>query len=309
MNDNAYFFNEVHSILMSAINTNINTLLFIDELNAQEVQSLQQDTASFLNYKTTFHDTLSSGKPAPNMAIIPAGRYEMGSDKEEYGHKKTEAPKHLVTIEKPFAIGQFPIMASEFELFREATEWRLRDELIWMKDSYPVINIQMNDIKLYLEWLSEQTGYTYRLPTEAEWEYAARAGTTTPFSFGGDITCKEVQFNPNFPYQESKNKKPWYIPRCFPSVKPSPVGLREANLWHLYDMHGNVWEFTADHWSSSHFSANYNGSPNTNSDPFWYVTKGGSWFDGAVHARSAARKKRYLNEIDTNLGFRVVREL
>lgn len=283
--------------------------MFIDELSAKEVQSLQQATATSLGYQPTFHDKLKSGNHAPNMAVIPAGRYEMGSEKEEYGHQKTEHPKHLVAINKPFAIGQYPIMASEFELFRTATEWHLRTDLIWMKDSYPVINIQMRDIKLYLEWLSEETGHTYRLPTEAEWEYAARAGTTTPFSFGDDVTCKEVQFNPNFPYKESKNKKPWYIPRCFPSVKPSPVGLREANLWHLYDMHGNVWEFTTDHWSRSHFSANYDGSPNVNNDPFWYVTKGGSWFDGAIHARSAARKKRYLNEIDTNLGFRVVREL
>lgn len=282
---------------------------FVDELDVRQIQQLQQQTATELGYEVVFQDSLLNGKKAPSMAIIPAGRFEMGSERTERGHSSIEAPKHAVKLEKPFAIGQFPIMASEFEQFKEDTEWLLRPELIWLKDSYPVINIRMEDIKLYLNWLSEQTGQTYRLPTEAEWEYAARAGTNTPFAFGEDVSCKEVQFNPTSPYYPEKDDRPWYLPRCFPSVKPSPVGLREANAWHLYDMHGNVWEFTQNHWTNSHLGAHIDGTSSKNADPYWYVTKGGSWFDPAAQARSAARKKRYLDELDTNLGFRVVREL
>ncbi|HPY41241.1 MAG TPA: formylglycine-generating enzyme family protein, partial [Thiolinea sp.] len=233
----------------------------------------------------------------------------MGSPNYEFGHRREEYPQHTIRLNYDFAIGQLPLMAEEFELFRTATEWQVRPELIWHRGRYPVINVRMSDVKLYLTWLSEQTGHTYRLPTEPEWEYATRAGTTTPFCFGSYISCKEVNFNPIFPYQEAAEKKRWYLPRCIPSVSAGEVGLREPNDWGLYDVHGNVWEFTSTHWTSSHLGAHRDGSPKTSSDPYWYVTKGGSWFDPAVLARSAARKKRYLDELDTNLGFRVVREL
>jgi len=285
------------------------SLPFVDELDAQTLKQLQQHTADDHQTKPFFHDTLKNGQKAPLLAVIPAGRYEMGSTKREFGHRPEEAPAHLVSLHDPFAIGIYTITAEEFEHFRADTEWFLRPELIWHTGQYPVINIRMADIKLYLKWLSDQTGHTYRLPTEAEWEYAARAGTASPFHQGEYISCKDIHFNPAFPYQEAKEKRKWYIPRCMPSAKAGEVGMYAPNDWGLYDVHGNVWEFTSTHWTVSHLNANRDGSESTSSDPFWYVTKGGSWFDPAVLARSAARKKRYLDEMDTNLGFRVVREL
>lgn len=282
---------------------------FVDELSAAQVKHLQQTCAEQHNIPIVFSDPLQGGGTGPQMAVIPHGRYEMGSDEKEYGHSVTEYPQHLVTLRKPFAIGIYPVLTEEFELFRQATEWQLRKELIWHSGRYPAINLRMQDVRLYLDWLSKQSGHTYRLPTEAEWEYAARAGTTTPFHQGSNVSCKNVHFNPNFPYQEAMDKRRWYLPRCFPSIKVSAAGLHEPNNWGLYDVHGNVWEFTSSHWTSSHLNANRDGSPSAGADPYWYVTKGGSWFDGAVMARSAARKKRYLDEMDTNLGFRVVREL
>ncbi|MEZ5479007.1 MAG: SUMF1/EgtB/PvdO family nonheme iron enzyme [Thiolinea sp.] len=245
----------------------------------------------------------------PELTIIPAGRYEMGSSPAEFGHRPDEAPQCLVSLHQAFAIGTCPLTTAEFEQFRADTEWHLRPELIWHHGRYPVINVRMEDVRLYLKWLSDQTGQTYRLPTEAEWEYAARAGTTTAFHQGDDISCKDIHFNPAFPYREAREQRRWYLPRCFPSAKASEVGLYAPNCWGLHDVHGNVWEFTSSHWTSSHLGAHRDGSPPVNADPYWYVTKGGSWFDAAVMARSAARKKRYLNEMDTNLGFRVVREL
>lgn len=284
-------------------------LNFVDELDTLQIRQLQQEAATTAGVEPCFHDTLKSGTNGPQLAVIPAGRFEMGSEPAEFGHQSTEAPRHLTLIRQPFAIGIYPVLAAEFEQFRKDTEWFLRPELIWHSDRYPVINIRMEDIRLYLAWLSDQTGQTYRLPTEAEWEYAARAGTVTPFYHGDEISCKEVHFNPLFPYNEAQEKRRWFVPRCFPSPKASEVGIREPNAWGLHDMHGNVWEFTSSHWTKSHLNANRDGSPSASADPYWYVTKGGSWFDQAALARSAARKKRYLDEMDTNLGFRVVREL
>ena len=284
-------------------------LLFVDDLDHQQISQLQHTTAQHYGLAPHFHDTLKAGANGPQLAIIPAGRFEMGSERTEIGHQPDEAPRHLTMITQPFALGVYPITGEEFRQFRKDTEWFLRPELIWHEGRYPAINIRIGDVKLYLAWLSLQTGQTYRLPTEAEWEYAARAGTTTPFHHGEDVSCKDVHFNPLFPYKEKLDKSRWYMPRCFPSPKASEVGLHAANAWGLHDMHGNVWEFTQDHWSTSHLYANRDGRPSASANPRWYVTKGGSWFDPAARARSAARKKRYLDEMDTNLGFRVVREL
>lgn len=294
---------------MEALKLPASAMTVVDLLSTEALKTRQCQAASQYGLESFFQDQLTSGLNGPKLAVIPAGQFEMGSPKTEFGHRREEYPQHTVRLDYDFAIGQLPIMAEEFELFRIATEWQKRPELIWHRGRYPVINIRMRDVTLYLSWLSEQTGYKYRLPTEPEWEYAARAGTTTAFCYGNSVNCKDVNFNPIFPYQEAVEKKRWYLPRCIPSVSASEVGLREPNHWGLYDIHGNVWEFTSTHWASSHLGVYRDGSPSHSTNPYWYVTKGGSWFDPAVLARSAARKKRYLDELDTNLGFRVVREL
>lgn len=282
---------------------------FLPELSQNEVVQLQKDTATQYGYEVIFHDVMQIGSYGPEMVVIPAGHFEMGSPRNEFGNRPEEGPQHYVTIQKPFAIGRFTVTADEFEEFRKETEWHLRPELIWAEGRYPVINIRRVDAQLFCKWLSEQTGQKYRLPSEAEWEYAARAGTSTPFHFGESVSCKEVNFNPAFPYQEAKEKRKWYLPRCMPSVTASEVGIKEPNCWGVHDMHGNVWEFTSSPWTESHLNANRDGSPLKTSNTRWQVTKGGSWFDSAVFSRSAARKKRFFDEMDTNLGFRLVREL
>ncbi|HHC75333.1 MAG TPA: formylglycine-generating enzyme family protein [Thiothrix sp.] len=284
-------------------------LPFVPELSLAKRQALQQATAKQYGYDVLFHDVMRLGHYAPEMVVIPAGQFEMGSPNSEFGHCTNESPQHYVMIARPFAMGRFTITANEFELFRAETEWTLRPELIWAKGNYPVINIRRTDANLFAKWLSEQTGQQYRLPTEAEWEYAARAGTSTPFAFGDSVSCKEVTFNPNFPYQEAKEKRRWYLPRCMPSITASEVGSKAPNAWGIHDMHGNVWEYTSSPWRDSHINANRDGSVTSVQASRWIVTKGGSWFDAAVFARSAARKKRFFDEMDTNLSFRLVREL
>lgn len=282
---------------------------FLPELSTEEIIELQSETARQKNISIYFKDKMLNGKDATEMAVIPAGQFEIGSPPQEFGHRQEEAPQSYITIRKAFAIGRYPITANEFEDFRLDTEWALRPELLWAKGNYPVINIRPKDAKLYAKWLSEQTGEKYRLPTEAEWEYAARAGTSTPFCFGETVSCKEINFDPSFPYNEAKERKRWYLPRCMPSIMASEVGIKPPNTWGLYDMHGNVWEYTDSAWTTSHLGINRDGTSHHSADGQWLVTKGGSWFDAAVFSRSAARKKRFFDEMDTNLGFRLVREL
>ncbi len=280
---------------------------FLPELAVEEVKQLQKETAESFNLSPFFSDTLKNGHKAPELAVIPAGKYEMGSVQNEFGHSREEYPQHYTHIHKPFAIGRFAVTADDFAAFQQDTEWTIRPDLIWAQGKEPVINIRMIDAYLYLEWLSNQTGERYRLPTESEWEYSARAGTTSAFHFGDEVSCKEVHFHSLFPYNEAKEKKRWYLPKCAPMAKALEVGTKPANNWGLYDVHGNVWEFTDSPWRESHLNSNRDGSSDHISA--WVVTKGGSWFDAAIHSRSAARKKRLYEEMDTNLGFRVVREL
>ena len=304
-------FVNTHSFSMpiSSQNSAISSLRFLPELNPVEIKELQRTTAEALKRPVYFSDQLKTGGLGPELAVIPAGQYEMGSSQTEFGHSRTEYPQHYTHITKAFAIGRFPVTADDFERFCANTEWSHRKELIWSTGNEPVINIRMADAVYYLDWLSQQTGEHYRLPTESEWEYAARAGTTTAFHFGDEVTCKEVHFNSLFPYNETKQKKRWFLPKCSPMAQVLEVGLKPPNNWGLYDMHGNVWEFTDSSWQSSHINSNRDGGSDTNFISAAVVTKGGSWFDEAIYARSAARKKRLFDEMDTNLGFRVAREL
>ncbi|HIO92427.1 MAG TPA: formylglycine-generating enzyme family protein [Leucothrix mucor] len=282
---------------------------YLPDLTTKEIIALQNKTSLELDLPPYFSDKMKIGNTAPEVAIIPSGLFEMGSNSDEFGHYKEEYPQHYIQIQKPFAISRHTVTGKDFEKFRKDTEWHRRPELLWARDDEPVMNIRIADMKLYLKWLSEQTKETYRLPTEVEWEYAARAGTSTAFHFGETVSCKEVHFDSTAPYEEARQKKKWFLPRCFPMPKAIPVGSKPANSWGLYEVHGNVWEFTSTRWKNSHINSNRDGSSSDTSASPWYVTKGGSWFDPAVLSRSASRKKRLDDEMDTNLGFRIVREL
>lgn len=197
------------------------------------------------------------------------------------------------------------IRRREYNQFLLATDHRRPRPYSWNDLDYPVYNISLHDAKAYAAWLSEQTRQHYRLPTESEWEYAARAGTTTMFSFGDKIRREEVNCSGGL--------------HCTRGLficgigRPVQVATLPPNVWGLFEMHGNMQEFTLDHWRDS-----YRSTPRVGDMPFrspdgrrrhFYVVRGGSWFDGPGACRSASRSLRHEHEIDLNLGFRLLREL
>lgn len=294
---------------MTDVNTIKSDLPFIHDLTRDDLQRLQREAAESADVDIAINDAMAgTDLLAGEMAVIPPGMYEMGSLPTEFGFSNEEGPQHYVGIREAFAMGRYTVTAEAFAVFAQDTGWQPIPGLIEAKGSYPMINIRSRDALAYAKWLTVKTGAIYRLPTEAEWEYAARAGTLTPFVFGDSVSCKDVHFNAAFPYTELKEKKRWFMPRCVPLPKALAVGSKPPNAWGLHEVNGNVWEFTSSPWSNSHANARRDGrDSDIVSD--WIVTKGGSWFDPAIKSRSAARMPRHRSELDVNLGFRLVREL
>jgi formylglycine-generating enzyme required for sulfatase activity len=239
---------------------------------------------------------LKDGSYGPKMVLIPAGKFRMG-DIQRTGYNN-EQPLHEVSMER-FAIGRYPVTVYEFKQFVNATGYKTEAEkghetdvlkgLNWRNpsfsqtDNHPVVCVTWNDALAYIEWLSEQTRQKYRLPTEAEWEYAARAGTETKYWWGNDI-------------DESKANYSWNL------TKTSPVGSYAANKFGLYDTVGNVWE-----WICSEYTNKYNGNEKqcvTNASRF--VLRGGSWYDVSGFVRSASRDRNTPTVRDVIYGFRMV---
>ncbi|MCX7112721.1 MAG: formylglycine-generating enzyme family protein [Proteobacteria bacterium] len=230
----------------------------------------------------TFRDTLKIGGKGPLMVVIPPGGFMMGSPPDEPERLDREGPQHQVMIKTPFALGVYAVTFADYDLFCRNTQRELPDDRDWGRDNRPVINVSWHDAQEYCAWLSGQTGHGYRLPSETEWEYACRAGTQTPFSFGGNITPEQVNYDGNYPYAGGKQGQ--YRKQTVPARSLPP------NAWGLYEMHGNVWEWVQD---ARH--GNYNLAPTDGS--VWEsaetgaarVLRGGSWLDYARGCRSAAR--------------------
>jgi formylglycine-generating enzyme required for sulfatase activity len=283
--------------------------VYVHDLDYRGLLELQAGAAQAAGVPVGFSDPLRGGGHGPALQVIPAGGFLVGSTPREFGHQPEEGPQCYVTLSRPFALGRYTVTADEFACFQRATGWRPRRDLIWARGRFPVINVRPADVRAYLAWLGKQTGQRYRLPTEVEWEYAARAGSLSAFAFGDSVSCRQVHFNPLFPCQKRQALRHWYLPRCFPLPRSVPVGTLPANAWGLHEMHGNVQEMTSSPWSRGYAALDPEGRAPADPDNPRIVVRGGSWFDPAVAARSAARRSRLLDELDTNLGFRVLREL
>lgn len=231
-------------------------------------------------------------KVCPELAVIPAGTFTMGAS----GREKHEKPAHPVTIAKPFAIGIYEVTFDEWRAcFEEKACKRWPDDHLWGRGRRPVINLYYSEIRQYLDWISKKTGKTYRLPSEAEWEYAARGGTRTEYWWGDDIG----QGNANCRNCGTK----------WSGKESAPVGSLAPNPYGLYDTAGNIWEYVQDCWNPTHLGAPADGKPRFEGKCRDRVTKGGSWYYFSKLSRSAFRYKNDVRVKSYNIGFRVLREL
>ncbi len=187
----------------------------------------------------------------PEMISIPAGRFLMGSPPRELGRAENEGPQHWVQI-PAFELGKHAITIAEWNIY--ATDSGRGYEKRGGRQ-HPVIGVYWDDAQRYIQWLNRKTGRAYRLPSEAEWEYAARAGTTTPFSTGYRITTSQANYNNSYDYNHYGERAWKYLAVYY------PVGSYPPNPWGLFEMHGNVWEWVEDSWHENYAGAPTDGSP------------------------------------------------
>jgi formylglycine-generating enzyme required for sulfatase activity len=226
------------------------------------------------------------------MAAIPGGTFMMGSLKEE-GYD-TEKPQHQVTLSS-FFMGKYPVTQAQYQAIMGTNPSHFKGS------NRPVERVDWNDAVTFCQKLSQRTGKNYRLPSEAEWEYACRAGTTTPFHFGDTITTDLANYNGNCTYGGG-------IKGIYRGETTEVGSFEVANNFGLYDMHGNVWEWCQDSWHSSYKGAPTDGSAwlDTEENTNFKLLRGGSWNNNPVHCRSAFRVLNYLDDTFDILGFRVV---
>jgi len=241
----------------------------------------------------SFRDTLKDGSLGPEFVHIPGGTFQMGSN----DGNNDEKPVHTVTV-KSFAMGKYEVTFEEYDKFCEATKREKPSDFVWGRGKRPVINVSWNDAKAYVKWLSEQTGKDYRLPSEAQWEYACRAGSVGKYSFGDDVN--------------QLGDYGWYGKNS--DSKTHPVGEKQANKFGLYDMHGNVRE-----WLEDNLYSDYDGAPSDGSAWIFgdsnfhllrgliHLLRGGTWNDNDDGLRCANRNWDIASHWGYEDGFRISR--
>ena len=255
-----------------------------------------------------FRDRLKNGGLGPEMVWIPAGSFDMGSN--EYDDEK---PVHRVSI-KRFAMGKYEVTVGEYMRFvrstgRHAPEWQEKGSQYNIKTgtndyykelgsaltnkNHPMVGISWNDVVAYTKWLSDQTGKKYRLPSEAEWEYAARGGTATKYWWGNGASHEYMN------YSGTGGKDRW--------KSTSPVGSFKSNAYGLHDTLGNVWEWVQDWYDGDYYSNSPSTDPKGPSTGSYRVYRGGSWSDAARLCRTAGRNDGSPGLRDDNVGFRLSR--
>jgi len=232
----------------------------------------------------------------PEMVVIPAGRFVMGSPKGESGRSNGEGPQHKVTMAQPFAVGKYEVSFAEWDACVAARGCRHRpDDQGWGRRRRPVVNVSWEDAQTYVAWLANKTGKGYRMLSETEWEYAARAGTTSAYPWGKEPGKGRANFSGSGSQWSGK--------------QTAPVGSFAPNGFGLYDMIGNALEWTEDCWNDGYLGAPTDGSPWLKGDCGRRVVRGGSWGGFPGLARAAYSLGYEPGVRFDNLGFRLARTL
>ena len=260
-----------------------------------EIEKKEKQKARF------FSEDLGNGVTL-DMVYIPGGTFTMGSPESEAGSYDRERPQHQVTI-KPFFMGKYPITQAQWKAVASLPKVNIEldpDPSYFKGEDLPVECVSWYDSVEFCDRLSQKAKREYRLPAEAEWEYACRAGTTTPFHFGQTITADLANYDGNYTYGQS--------PKGIYREKTTPIGsFKVANAFGLFDMHANLWEWCADCWHE-----NYQEKPkyitiwSSNDENGLRLLRGGSWGSNPRNCRSAYRGRVDAGDRDIGIGFRVV---
>ncbi len=237
-----------------------------------------------------FHDALKAGGNGPAMIWIPAGSFEMGSASSQHSD---ERPRHSVKIGK-IAVSKYEITFAEYEKFAAAAGRKPPENLYLDKATHPVFFVTWDDAFYYTKWLSEQTGHKYRLPSEAEWEYAAGAGKTSPFWWGFD--------------EEPNRGHCFGCGTSFDPRKPSKIGNFSANPFGLHDTGGNIAEWVADCWHETYTGAPADGGVWEGGDCIYRIARGGAYSSPPQSIRHAKRDRYKSDQTYDHIGIRLVRE-
>jgi formylglycine-generating enzyme required for sulfatase activity len=245
---------------------------------------------------------------APQMVVLPSGSFMMGSAEDDADGYHTERPQHKVTIAYKLALGRYPVTFKEWDAcVADGGVNHEPEDAGWGRDKRPVINVSWDDAQAYAAWLNNKLGmqandpYRYRLPTEAEWEYACRAGTT------GNYSTPSGQISDNDATYDARYVNSTLSPKVGKSdAETTPVGIYAPNPWGLYDMHGNVMEWVQDVYEDSYWGAPADGTA-CRTEAATRVVRGGSWLDDARNARSAGRMGFSHDRRNILNGFRLAR--
>jgi len=233
-----------------------------------------------------------SGEVTMRLVLVPAGKFLMGSPESEKGRSANEGPQHEVTLSKPFFMGVTEVTQEQYESVMGKNPSHFKGK------SRPVEQVSWNDAVEFCKKVSAKTGRAMRLPAEAQWEYACRAGTATPFHTGQTITSELANYDGTQPY--GKGWAGRFLRRTL------PVGSFGPNAFGLYDMHGNVWEWCVDRYANKYGAAAGKANPQGHASGKHRVLRGGSWYDGPRNCRSASRYWLAPEGTLSDFGFRVV---
>ncbi|NWH08210.1 MAG: formylglycine-generating enzyme family protein [Alphaproteobacteria bacterium] len=243
----------------------------------------------------------------PEMVVIRAGSFTMGSPEGEEGRTNNEGPQRYVTIAKPFAVGRFEVTFAEWDACVAdggCNGYRPDDNGWGRRGARPVINVSWYDAQAYMQWISTKTGKTYRLLSEAEWEYVARASTITPFYTGETILTDQANYDGTYTYGPARRRGEY-------RKQTVAVGSFPPNAFGLYDMHGNVWEWCQDAWNNSYDGPGRpdDGRPWLSGNSRLRVLRGGSWGNNPQDLRSATRNYDFPTDRAISVGFRLASTL